>query len=288
MSDITMIGLGSMGSALARAMLKSGHSVTVWNRSPQKAQELVSAGALAAVDLVAAITASKRIMVCVADYEATDALLGDPQIRAVLAGRTIIQLSTGTPKQASDAQDYFASLGATYRDGSILVWPRNIGSPEALVLVSGPQDVFDDAKPFLDALAGDLRYTGANIRGACALDLAYLSRLTANIFGTIHGAYLCESEGVPVQKLADLLPDGDRGQYLIEAMQNDFDVSGGGATVDVAWAAVSRIAMQANDAGINSEFPDLLASLAERARAAGYGAQETAAIIKVLRAHEKS
>ena len=174
------------------------------------------------------------------------------------------------------------------RNMCYLRWPRNIGSPEALVLVSGPQDVFDDAKPFLDALAGDLRYTGANIRGACALDLAYLSRLTANIFGTIHGAYLCESEGVPVQKLADLLPDGDRGQYLIEAMQNDFDVSGGGATVDVAWAAVSRIAMQANDAGINSEFPDLLASLAERARAAGYGAQETAAIIKVLRAHEKS
>ena len=39
MSEISMIGLGAMGSALARALLKSGHGLTVWNRSPQKMEQ---------------------------------------------------------------------------------------------------------------------------------------------------------------------------------------------------------------------------------------------------------
>jgi len=164
-----------------------------------------------------------------------------------------------------------------------MVWPRNIGTAQAQLLVSGPQGVFYDCQPILAALAGDLRYFGENIRGAAALDLALLSRLTGMIFGAIHGAHLVESEGIPLDQFFDVLPTGDRAQYLVQAMLNDFAVSGGGATVDVAAVAVSRIAEQAADARINSEFPDLLASLAKRAQSAGYGAQETAAIVKVLR-----
>ena len=45
MTDISMIGLGAMGSALARAQIEAGHSVTVWNRSPQRMASLVAFGA---------------------------------------------------------------------------------------------------------------------------------------------------------------------------------------------------------------------------------------------------
>ena len=45
MSGISVIGLGAMGSALARALVKAGHEVTVWNRSPQKMEPLVDLGA---------------------------------------------------------------------------------------------------------------------------------------------------------------------------------------------------------------------------------------------------
>ena len=44
MSDISMIGLGAMGTALARAQVKAGHDVTVWNRSPQRMTPLVELG----------------------------------------------------------------------------------------------------------------------------------------------------------------------------------------------------------------------------------------------------
>ena len=48
MTDVTMIGLGAMGSALARAFIGAGHSVTVWNRTAARMKPLVSLGATAA------------------------------------------------------------------------------------------------------------------------------------------------------------------------------------------------------------------------------------------------
>jgi len=97
------------------------------------------------------------------------------------------------------------------------------------------------------------------------------------------GPHLIYSEDIPPDQFLDVLPNGQRAQYLVRAMLNDFAVSGGGKTVDVATVVVSRIAEQAADARFNGEFPDLLASLAKRAQNAGYGPQETAAIVKVLR-----
>jgi len=51
MSDISTLGLGLMGSALARSLVNGGHDVTVWNRSPAKIQPLVDAGAAPAASV---------------------------------------------------------------------------------------------------------------------------------------------------------------------------------------------------------------------------------------------
>ncbi|RWO29366.1 MAG: hypothetical protein EOS11_21565 [Mesorhizobium sp.] len=70
MSDITLIGLGPMGSALGSALLSQGHALTVWNRTASKADAPVEAGALRAETLASAVGASPRILVCVSGYEA--------------------------------------------------------------------------------------------------------------------------------------------------------------------------------------------------------------------------
>jgi 3-hydroxyisobutyrate dehydrogenase-like beta-hydroxyacid dehydrogenase len=62
MSDVSVIGLGAMGSALAEAFLKSGLSVTVWNRTQAKAEALVAKGAVAAASVREAVEASKLVV----------------------------------------------------------------------------------------------------------------------------------------------------------------------------------------------------------------------------------
>jgi 3-hydroxyisobutyrate dehydrogenase-like beta-hydroxyacid dehydrogenase len=75
MKDITIIGLGLMGTALARTLLKNGYKVTVWNRSPEKCAMLKAEGARIAATCIDAVAASSTIMICIKSHPDTKALL---------------------------------------------------------------------------------------------------------------------------------------------------------------------------------------------------------------------
>ena len=210
MSDITVVGLGAMGSALARSLLDAGRNVTVWNRSPEKAQPLLALGALGASKFGEAIAASPQVIVCLLEYDTSKELFEQPDILSLLKGRTVIQLTTATPKEAAISEKWFNDQGAFYLDGAILCWPGNIGTATGQIVVAGPESVFNDCRVNLKHLAGDLRYLGKNIRAPATLDLAFLSRTLGIIFGSIHGALVCEAEDVPVSEFTALLPAGDR------------------------------------------------------------------------------
>ena len=285
MTDVAVVGLGAMGTALARALLDAGFTTTVWNRTSGKAGGLVDAGARLAASFGEALAASDKIIFCLPGYDATAVLFADEETQKNLAGRTIIQLSTASPLEAANAEQWFDGLQASFLAGAILCWPTHIGTDEGRIVVAGSQAAYDDCHGELAAMAGGLRYLGTNIRAPSTVDLAFLSRTLGIVFGSIHGALVCEAEGVPVSEFTAILPPGDRAVPLTETINAGTfdDISDAGASVDIAWAAVRQLAEQAKDTGINSDLPDLMTSWVRKAQAAGFGAQETAAVIKVLR-----
>ena len=78
MSEITLIGLGAMGTAIANALLKKNCDLTVWNRSPEKMKSVQGLGAKTNQSLKEAITSSQIIIICIHGYEATQSLLEQP------------------------------------------------------------------------------------------------------------------------------------------------------------------------------------------------------------------
>jgi 3-hydroxyisobutyrate dehydrogenase-like beta-hydroxyacid dehydrogenase len=97
LSDITVIELGLMGSALANALLAAGHDTTVWNRSREKMEPLISTGALGANSLDEALKNSPIALICVSNYSMTSYLLGTDDVVENLNGCSMVQLSSGTP-----------------------------------------------------------------------------------------------------------------------------------------------------------------------------------------------
>ncbi len=283
MGDISMIGLGAMGSALARAFLRAGHSVTVWNRTAGKAEALVAAGAARAEHLAAAVAASPIVVVCIDNYAATTALFEAHGMAPRLAGKTLIQLRTGTPREARDAALGLKDTGVSYIDGAIMPYPEGIGRADARLLFAGPKDAYEDARPYLACLGGDLRYLGENVAAAAVLDMAWLTYELCGYLAALHGANLCQCEGVSVSSLADMFPAGSPPRRLATVIDSG-DFADPGASLTVWDAALERVRSQARDGGINSEIPDLISSLFKRAIAAGCGDEDVAAVIKVLRA----
>ena len=134
------------------------------------------------------------------------------------------------------------------------------------------------------ATALGVRYLGEEIGAAAALDLAVVSRLTAITPGVVHGALICEAEGVSLEQFAAMYPPGDRAYSLaMMILNNDFE-SNIAASVNVAIGVATSIKRQSQELGINSDFPDFQLSLYHRAVAAGLQNQDTASLIKVLRA----
>jgi 3-hydroxyisobutyrate dehydrogenase-like beta-hydroxyacid dehydrogenase len=277
--EVSVIGLGAMGSALARVLLRNGHRVTVWNRTSAKAEPLVRDGAVLAPRVASAVSASPIVLVCVEDYTVTRSLLGTEEVAPALAGRVLVELSTGTPQDARDAEAWARERGAGYLDGAIMATPSQIGRPDTPIFVSGAETVFRRSEPVLRTLAGNLMYMGESVGSASAWDLATLSCL--------HGARVFESEGLRVSDLGSMIADiapilGEMIRHAGAVIQTG-TYENPESSVKTCTVAFELSVKHAREARINAEFPTFALGLSKRATAAGYGEEEFAALIKVLR-----
>lgn len=286
MSDVSVIGLGAMGSAIAAALLKGGFDVTVWNRTAARTAPLAEQGAQPASSPESAVEASPVTIVCVDDYAATRAVLDTAEVIAALGGRTLVQFSTGTPEEARDGERWARRHGAEWLDGAILAYPREIGDA-ALVFMSGDAASFERHQPLLAALTGKLHYLGSAIGAASALDLAVLSYYIGAHLGLVHGALICESEKVTTDTLTSVIVDSlpsdvNEIAHLGESLARN-DYSDPGASLGVYSGILDRVLAQARSAGLNSEIPEFADRLVKRGMAAGLVDEEIVSIIKVLR-----
>lgn len=284
---VSVIGLGSMGAALARAFLSKGFQVTIWNRDMAKAQSLVAAGAIAAANVKAAIEANEVFVVCVSEYKATRKILEADGAAAALHGRTLVQLSTGTPKEARELDAWTKQQGTHCLNGDIMAWPKQMGTDAATISVSGDAAVFQQQEAVLRALAGNVVYLGTEPGASGALFHAVLAYLAGSWIGFCHGALVAEKEGLRPEDLGVLLERispilSAELRHMGEVIQHG-RFSDPESTVKTTGEDLLLLVQQAKEAGINSELPEFAASLFKRTMDAGHGLEEHAAVIKVLR-----
>lgn len=214
MTDVTVLGMGAMGRALASSLVAAGRTVTVWNRTPRSVP-----GAVVASSVGSAVAASPLVVVCVVDYAAVRSFLlpGD------VAGRTVVNLTNGTPRQARSAA---LAFGSSYVDGGIMAVPAMIGRPGALVLYSGSSVGFSLARPLLEVF-GEARFLGSDPGRAALYDLALLSGMYGMFGGVYHALALTASEDLDVRPMLKawlsamlaVLPDGEDSADSSLAMQ---------------------------------------------------------------------
>ena len=293
MTELTCIGLGLMGSALARAMLTAGHRITVWNRSPGKIEALVGLGAREARSFAEALAASPVVLICIDSYASTRELLETEGLADHLVGRTIVNLTTGTPREAEALSVWVGAQGALYLDGAILCGPNEIGTTTGEVLISGDALAWQVAGPLLTCLAGKVRNVGQGVGAAAALDLAWLTMSYVQFIGVAHAASICRAQDIDLEEFIDLFPaepapaDVDACTRKLARIIKDADYDQPTATLQVWGEALARIQMQARDAGIPSAIPDFIAGYFQRAMGMGLGQQEAIAIYETLQVTEK-
>lgn len=180
---VTVIGAGRMGSALATALFNQGFAAMVWNRSGAKTEVLSRLGLSVAQSVEESVRAADIVVVSVRDYNSTQQLLRQPDIETALRGKIVVQLSSGTPKEAREMDSWARRCGISYLDGAILGSPVGIGTPACTIFYSGPTEVFNRAKPVLMAFGDRTVFVGHEIGHASAFDVALLTFGVSAMFG---------------------------------------------------------------------------------------------------------
>lgn len=285
--DVTILGLGAMGTTIANLYLKQGARVTVWNRTAGKARELVARGAHAATDPAAAIAASAVSIVCVSNDAAIAEVLAAPGAGAAHAGRALVQLTTMGPATARDGDRWARDHGGQFIAGAIQAAPSQMGRPDTPILVSGDAAAWERTRSVLATLGGGLVYLGPDPGAAATMDLATLSWVYGAMIGFVHGATIAQAEQLDVAAYGAIVRGispsfGAFFEHEARVIQrDDFAISESPLRISVD--ATARLLETARQRGLNFEFPAFAAGLFARAARAGLGDQEAAALIKVMR-----
>jgi 3-hydroxyisobutyrate dehydrogenase-like beta-hydroxyacid dehydrogenase len=285
--NATVVGLGQMGITLARLLMKQNYNVAVWNRTKQKADVLVKEGATFLSNVSDAVKASNIIIICVLDYAATKDILFNKPVTDGLAGKTIIQLTTGSPEDARELETWANKHGAHYIDGAIQVAPEQMARPDTTIFVSGKKNAFDFSEAVLKIFGGNIKYLGEKVSAAAAMDLASLSYLYGSLLGFFHAVSISEAEGFPVDLLGSIIREVTPG--FTEFMQYEAGVIQSGnfaitqSPLSISVEATERILQSSKAYSINTEVAELSASFFKRAQVAGYEKEELASLIKIFR-----
>ncbi|GLW08086.1 6-phosphogluconate dehydrogenase [Microtetraspora sp. NBRC 13810] len=276
---VTVIGLGPMGRAIAGAFLAAGHPTTVWNRTADKAGDLLTRGATWADGPQAALQASELTVVCVVDADAVEAVLDRALAESDhrrLPATTLVNLTSEAPRRTRELALRVDGLGMAYLDGAIMTPAAVIGTETTRILYSGPAALLDRHRPTLAALGGAAVHLGADPGRAATFDVALLNLFWTSITGLMHSFALAARQEVPAtalaphaqqmaQLMADLLP-----ALAAEIDGGSFSGEGSAALTSVA-ASLEHIVHALDETEVPSAVTRAAKEVVDAAVAAGHG-----------------
>ena len=278
--QVALIGLGHMGSALGRSFLATGHPLTVWNRTASKAAPLAAAGGSVAATPEAAVATADVVVVCLLDYAATDAVVRVDAVAQALRGKTLIQLSTGTPADARTAGAWAVENEIAYLDGAIFGLP---GADGCRVFCSGSADVFESCRALLAGPEGEALHVGEAIGNANALDEAILIQYEGILFSHLQAIAMCQAEGLSLdvfESFASWLHDryGPHVDYPLGTVRAGQFGPGEETPLSIWVAAIAQHARFAREANIDPTFADALLRLGRKSMELGHSDDEFTAV----------
>jgi 3-hydroxyisobutyrate dehydrogenase len=215
---IGFIGLGLMGKPMATNLTKAGHQVTVWNRTAERAKDVVEAGAKQAKTPREAATGADFVITMVSDPPALAEVLwghegkNDGALEAIRAGATYMDCSTVSVELARKIAKVCQERGVKFLDAPVTGGDWGAREGNLVFMVGGDAEVLKAAEPVLSVMGKKWFHLGANGAGQTV-------KVAMN-------ALLALQVGGMAEALALVMKAGIAGEKLIEVMQSSMARSG--------------------------------------------------------------
>jgi 3-hydroxyisobutyrate dehydrogenase-like beta-hydroxyacid dehydrogenase len=212
---VAIIGTGAIGSAVARRLLGAGRRVVVWNRTVERTDDLVRAGATRAPTGQEAAVGGGLVVLALTDYGAVR-----QSLPADLTNNTVAVLCTGTAADAAETAALVAERGGRYLDAGVQVSPEAIGDGTGSILYSGDRAAFDEHRDVF-ALLGPPRFVGESPGAAAVWDMTLFGLWYDAQLGLLRALKTAQDAGIDLDEFGE-----------IASTQLGYVISGREATVD--------------------------------------------------------
>jgi 3-hydroxyisobutyrate dehydrogenase-like beta-hydroxyacid dehydrogenase len=272
MSDVSVIGTGSMGTALVEALEASGADVTIWNRTRAKAEVLSGPRVRLAESLDEALRSSPLTIVAVADHEVGRTLV--ERAGQALEGKVVASTSFVTPDQAQELAGVMSAAGGVYLDLEIAAGPRQVRSRAGIFLVSGNRAAFDAQRGWFERI-GRVTYVNAVPASAYVSGMAVQLAFLPMAVGILQGARIAASQELPIdlfkKAVLDFYPFHI--EQLLDRVAAQPDGAGREveASVDVMATGAAEYGAALREMGLDPGMYDALQRLFTAASQAGRG-----------------
>jgi len=209
MPSIAFVGLGAMGSAMARRLLAAGHHVTGYNRTRAKAEALASRGLVVADSARAAVKGAEVVLSMVTDSDALrDVALRDDGILAGLGrGAIWAEMSTVSPAVTRMLGERVQEKGATLLDAPVSGSTVTIAQGQLSFIVGGDPAALERVRPVLLAIGPTITHVGA-LGLAVTMKIAVNLSIGVQMLAFSESVLLAEKSGIPREKAVEALLKG--------------------------------------------------------------------------------
>jgi 3-hydroxyisobutyrate dehydrogenase-like beta-hydroxyacid dehydrogenase len=287
MATLGFVGLGAMGSRLARRLAEAGHTVTGYNRSPEKARALEPAGLKVAATPRDAADGAAAVFSMVTDDAALRAVtLGPDGIVAGLGRQSVfVEMSTVSPAVTREIGEAVVARGATMLDAPVSGSTITVENGLASIVVGGDPGALERVRPYLAVMGpGGITHVGA-LGIAKTMKIATNLGLAVQMLAFSEAVLLAEKAGIARATAVEALLKSVvaspmikyRGPFVVGAMPRDAWFNVGMMQKDLQLALD-----QAHATGVTLPTTALTQEWLSMARGLGLGERDFATIFDVL------
>jgi 3-hydroxyisobutyrate dehydrogenase-like beta-hydroxyacid dehydrogenase len=206
MADLGYVGLGVMGSAVTRRLLAAGHTVSVWNRTPEKAEPLLESGARWADSPRAVAERSEVVFTMVTNTAAVQAVTNGPDgiLAGLGPGKVYVDMSTASPANTRALAEKVAAAGAQMLDAPVSGTSITVEAGKASVMVGGAEDAFERVKPIFEAIGPKVFHLGPS-GAAVTMKIAVNLSLAVQMLAFSEGVLLAEKSGISRERAVEVM-----------------------------------------------------------------------------------
>ncbi|BFZ15096.1 hypothetical protein BsWGS_18135 [Bradybaena similaris] len=215
---IGFLGLGIMGQGMVMNLLRSGHEVTVWNRTATKCREFVKAGALKGNNPADVVQSCDITFTCVADSTAVrDIMFGNMGVLdGISKGKCYVEMSTVDEETVQDVADAIMARGGAFLEAPVCGSRVPALEGQLLILCSGDRKLFDDCYSCFEAMGKKSFYLGNEVGIATRLKLIH-NMILGNIVASLAEAMaLAEKVGIDLEDFAEVLSLGSMACHTVK------------------------------------------------------------------------